>query len=172
MLIRLAVLAMLFAASATAQKQEKSMMERFFNPDMDLQSSFAGKSFAGRSFASREFRGADGYAGVKSAETKEFATRKFLGIRNPWFGKKVYETDSARDLRRYALADRGYATKSVEAKSSRDAGRQAPASGKTEADATRSFLGRGKSQDSLSTSNPTGGALSMDEVRDILNRSR
>jgi hypothetical protein len=63
MLIRLAVLAMLFAASAVAQQQEKSMMERFFNPDMELKSSFEGKSFEGKSFASREFRGADGYAG-------------------------------------------------------------------------------------------------------------
>jgi hypothetical protein len=172
MLIRLAVLAMLFAASAVAQQQEKSMMERIFNPDMELKNSFEGKSFEGKSFASREFRGADGYAGVKSAQTKEFATRKFLGIRNPWFGKEVYETDAARDLRRYALADRGYSTRPLETKSSRDAVKQAPASGKTEADATRSFLGRGKSQDSLNASNPSGGALSMEEVREILNRSR
>lgn len=163
---------MFFAATAAAQQQEKNMMERFFNPDMEQKSSFAGRSFEGKSFASREFRGADGYAGVKSAPTKDFATRKFLGIRNPWFGKKVYETGSAPDLRRYALADRGYSTRSVPTRASRDATRQVPASGKTEADATRSFLGRGKSQDSLNASNPSGAALSVDEVREILNRSR
>ena len=177
MLNRLLLLAMLFAVSAAAQTQEKSMMERFFNPDMSLKSSFSGKEFEGKgfegkSYGSRSFQGANSYAGVKSAQTKEFNTRKFLGIRNPWFGKKVYETDAVGDLRRYALADRGYSTKSVATKASRDASRQAASSGKTEADATRSFLGRGKSQDSLNASNPTPGRLSVEEVREMLNRNR
>lgn len=170
---------MFFAVNAAAQQKEKTMMERFFNPDMNLKSSFEGRAYEGKSFSSREFRGADGYTGVKSAQTKEFKTRKFLGISNPWFGKKAYETDAARDLREYALADRGFSTKSVATKASYDARREAPPSGKTEADATRSFLGRGKSQSSLSASNgslsssiSSPGALSMEEVREILNRNR
>jgi hypothetical protein len=54
------------------------------------------KSFGGTSdFAAKTYDAA-AYSGVKSAENKEFETKSFLGIKNPWFGKAVYEAPTDR----------------------------------------------------------------------------
>jgi hypothetical protein len=172
MLSRFILLAMIFAATAVAQQQEQRMMDRIMNPDRDRANPMGAKAFSAKPFEGKAFRGTGEYTGVKSAQTKEFTTREFLGIRNPWFGKKVFSTEAARDLNRYVLADRGYASRSVETRPARDEGRAAYTVNRTEADAERAFLGRGKSQDSINTSYPSGGALSIDEVRELLNRNR
>ena len=148
------------------------MMDRIMNPDRDRANPMGEKAFAGKPFEGREFRGTGEYTGVKSARTKEFTTREFLGIRNPWFGKKVYATEAARELNRYVLADRGYASRTVETGAVRDEGRSAYVANRTEADASRAFLGRGKAQGAIDTTYPSGGALSIDEVRELLNRNR
>ena len=163
---------MIFAATAVAQEQDQRMMERILNPERDRANPMGGKAYEGRPFAGREFQGAREYTGTKAARTKEFGTREFLGIRNPWFGKKVYQTEAARELNRYVLADRDYATREVAVRAMQGGDRAAAVNNRTETDSTRTFLGRGKSQDSLGEQYPSGGALSIDEVRELLNRNR
>jgi|GEM_PF-3085477 hypothetical protein len=63
--------------------------------DPALTSSLVSKSFNTGGFKTKEFTTAD-FRGTKSAKTKTFTTRSFLGIKNPWFGKKVFDTDSAK----------------------------------------------------------------------------
>jgi hypothetical protein len=105
---------MFFAATAAAQQQEQRMMDRIMNPDRDRSNPMGAKAFSAKPFEGREFQGAVEYTGVKAARTKEFTTREFLGIRNPWFGKRVYATEAARELNRYVLADRDYSSRSFE----------------------------------------------------------
>ena len=95
MVIRALLLAMLFAASVHAQQQEQTMMDRITKPNMDQRNSMGEKAFSGAGYSTTQFRGAGTYNGIKNAQTKTFGTRVFLGIRNPWFGKKVYETSAA-----------------------------------------------------------------------------
>ena len=170
MVNRAILLAMLFASAAMGQQQDRTMIDRIMNLDRSRPNPMGGKEFESAAFAAREFRGADGYAGVKPARTKEFGTRSFLGIRNPWFGKKVYETKAARELTRYVLSDKAFASREVEAGEAPGATRRNVDDGRGAA--TRRFLGRGKSQKILDQNYPSGGALSIDEVRDILNRNR
>lgn len=59
--------------------------------DPSLQSSLAERTFSGSSFGTKEF-GTSDFLGAKTAATKTYETRSFLGIKNPWFGKKVFET--------------------------------------------------------------------------------
>ena len=172
MLSRLTGLAMIFAVTASGQQQEQGMMDRIMNPDRDRANPMGAKAFAGKPFEGREFRGTGEYTGVKSAQTKEFSTREFLGIRNPWFGKKVYATEPAREMNRYVLADRGYGSQSVETRAVRDGGRSAVVRDTTEGDNARVFQVRGKTQGSIDASYPSGGAMSVDEVRELLNRNR
>ena len=172
MLGRLTLLAMIFAATAVAQQQEQRMMDRIMNPDRDRANPMGEKAFEAKPFEGRKFSETGEYTGVKSARTKEFTTREFLGIRNPWFGKKVYATDAARELNRYVLADRDYASRSVETSAARDEGRSAVLRDATEADNSRAFALRGKSQGSIDASYPSGGALTIEEVRELLNRNR
>jgi hypothetical protein len=168
---RALLLAMLFAPLAAGQVQEQRMMDRIMNPKADQANPMGGRSFNSTSFAAKKFDGGREYRGLKPARTKEFATRKFLGIRNPWFGKKVYETEAARELTRYVLSDKEFASRAVEAKTAREEGRSAPrVDGEID---TRQFLGRGKSQGSLDNTYSQGGApLSLNEVRELLNRNR
>jgi hypothetical protein len=162
---------MLFAAPLCAQQQEQRMMDRLLNPKTDRANPMGSKSFSAAPFAARKFEGGGEYRGVKAARSKEYGTRKFLGIRNPWFGQKVYETGAARELTRYLLSDKQFASRAVASKPAREDGRAAPrVDGEIDA---REFLGRGKSQGSLDNRYTQGGApLSLDEVRDMLNRNR
>lgn len=147
-------------------------MDRIMNPDRDRANPMGEKAFSGKPFEGREFRGPGEYTGVKSARTKEFTTREFLGIRNPWFGKRVYATDAARELNRYVLADRGYSSRDVETRTARDAERPAVVADRTGGESGRVFLARGKAQGSISAAYPSGGAMTIDEVRELLNRNR
>lgn len=168
---RVLMLTMLFAGSLSAQQQEQRMMDRIMNPKVDQANPMGEKTFSASGFSTKKFDAGEGYRGVKPARTKEYTTRKFLGIRNPWFGKKVFETDAARELTRYVLSDKEFASRSVEPKTAPEEGRAAPRfDGKID---TRAFLGRGKSQAMLNQTYAQGGApLSLDEVRELLNRNR
>lgn len=171
MVIRVLLLAMLFAAVAHAQQQEQTMMDRIMRPNLEQKNSMGEKPFTGSSFSTGKFRGAGAYSGVKEAPTKTFGTRVFLGIRNPWFGKKVYETAAARELTRYVLSDKAYASRSMKTKAAPEEGRTSWQAGR--AVETRKFLGRGKSQNALDAASPAAqSALSIDQVRDVLNRDR
>jgi len=172
MLSRLISLAMFFAVTAAAQQQEQRMMDRIMNPDRDRANPMGAKAFSAKPFEGREFQGAGEYTGVKAARTKEFTTREFLGIRNPWFGKRVYATEAARELNRYVLADRDYSSRAFETRAAVDEGRSAQLRDATGKDNTREFLARGKAQGSIDAVNPSGGSLTIDEVRDLLNRPR
>lgn len=170
MVFRVFLVAMLFAVPVLAQEQEQAMMDRIMNPNRDRANPMGEKAFKGTPFAAREYGGPREYGGVKSASTKEFSTRKFFGIRNPWFGKRVYETRAGRELTRYVLSDKAYASRGVEAKPAREGGKRAAAvDGAVD---TRDFLARGKSQNSLNDTHSSGPALSLEEVRELLNRNR
>ena len=163
---------MIFAATAAAQQQEQRMMDRIMNPDRDRANPMGAKAFSAKPYEGRKFQGPGEYTGVKSARTKEFTTREFLGIRNPWFGKKVYATEAARELNRYVLADRGFGSRSVETRAARDEDKSALLRDTTGADNARAFPARGKAQGSIDAAYPAGGALTLDEVRELLNRNR
>jgi len=163
---------MIFAGTAAAQEQEQRMMERIMNPERDRANPMGAKAFASKPFEGREFSGTGEYTGVKSARTKEYATREFLGIRNPWFGKKVYATEAAREVNRYLLADKDYASRPVETQAVRDGNRSAYLRDATSRDNSREFVARGKAQGSINAVNPSGGPMTIEEVRELLNRPR
>lgn len=169
MVFRALFVAILFAAAAAAQEQEQGMMDRIMNPKADKANPMGEKAFKATPFASSEFQGTKAYGGVKEARTKEFGTRRFLGIRNPWFGKKVFETRAAEELTRYVLSDKAFASRAVDSKPARDASKRA--SGVDGAVDARDFLARGKSQSSLNNTYQSGPTLSLDEVRELLNRN-
>ncbi|MEX1111467.1 MAG: hypothetical protein WEB31_06665 [Chthoniobacterales bacterium] len=165
------MVAILFAAPLCAQEQEQRMMDRIMNPKVEEANPMGAKAFSSTSFSLKKFEGSGEYRGVKPARTKEYTTRKFLGIRNPWFGRKVYETGAARELTKYVLSDKEFASRTVDPKSAPEEGREAlQFDGEVD---TRQFLGRGKSQASLSQAYGQGSApLSLDDVRELLNRNR
>ena len=96
--------------AAHAQMQEQGLKERLGKWDPTQVSSFQNKNFGGSTFATKNFT-ANTYGGVKSAPIKAFETRSFLGIKNPWFGKRVFDTYASRVTDRSASeAEKKYQT--------------------------------------------------------------
>ncbi len=168
MLNRVVPLAILFASAALAQEQDQSMISRIMNVDRSKEF-VAKKQFATGDFSTSQFQAGE-YAGVKSARVTEYRTRSFLGIHNPWFGSKVYQTKAGRELTKYVLRDKEFSSREVDVKAASDADQASPNNGL--AARVRKFFGRGKSQDALDAAHPTSKPLTLDEVRKVLNKNR
>jgi len=81
-----------------AQTQERKLMDRMLKPDLQRGNPFQSRSYSGGgAMALRPAQmGGRTFEGAKGANIKDFAfTRSFLGLKNPWFGKKVCETKDA-----------------------------------------------------------------------------
>jgi hypothetical protein len=117
----LASLVFLPLAVGYSQTQERKIMDRVLKPDMKQSSIYEGKLFQpSDSLAGKTASVSEGvYDGSKKAYVKDFAfTRSFLGIRNPWFGGKVYEVRTAGEFASAGFhgADRDYATRATVAR--------------------------------------------------------
>lgn len=164
---------MLVVGGAFAQQQESQMLNRILNPNREESSRMQDRGFTGGSGVQvREFS-AGSFQGTRSVATPEFNTRSFFGLRNPWFGRKVVETDSARF--RAASADRltrQFSTEGFETRQNSSAGRSADMDARLPASASpREAALPAKSQGGVDrfTENLTQD-LSIDQVRDLLNK--
>jgi hypothetical protein len=90
-------------ASGYSQTQERKLMDRVMKPDMALENPMQARSFSesGGVKIKKSEKGNLQFFGVKEAETKDFVTRSFLGLKNPWFGNKVFETKKDPMLKGY-----------------------------------------------------------------------
>ncbi len=91
-----ALASLLLAASAPAQEQEKVIERSFMKLRSGDVDKMQDKTFGGASGFSAKTYDAAAYSGVKSAEIKKFETKSFFGIKNPWFGKTVFEAPTDR----------------------------------------------------------------------------
>lgn len=145
-------------------------------PDSTLVSPLASRSFeAGSSTGIKTFN-TDKYGGVKGASVKTYETRSFLGLKNPWFGRKVFDTNASSLAKRDARESRkefetdAFETKkfATSDKSSKDASVEVPASAQP-----RPYLVAPKAQGGVSqfTQNLKKD-LTIDDVRDLLNKGK
>ncbi len=97
----------LLGGHAVAQEQERGIQRIFSAAATDRVDGMQNKSFGGATDFAAKTYAADTYSGVQSAEIKEFTTKSFFGIKNPWFGKAVYEapTDQLSQKTDRAAAD-------------------------------------------------------------------
>jgi len=95
-----AVLLLATAAVVCGQTQERKLMDRVTKPDLQQGNPLGDRKFqGGGSMKLDEASYAkSGYATSATPYTKEYAlTRSFFGIKNPWFGNKVYDARKAGD---------------------------------------------------------------------------
>lgn len=170
----IAVLA--WPATLGAQEQERKLLDRIQRPNTELTNPMQGKSFLGGGGVEMKEAavGRGAFAGVKSAPMKEFAgTRSFLGIKNPWFGNRVFETKSA------SLTGGGGLGKLDAAYPVRDAlTREFPGSEKkvklnSEGIPLRPFLVSGEAQASFEQlTEKVHKEMTIDDIRELLNKPR
>ena len=159
-----------------AQEQERKLLDRIQRPNMELTNPMQGKSFNGGGGVEIKDAtvGRQAFTGAKSPLLKEFAgTRSFFGIKNPWFGNRVFETKPA------SLSKSGGLGKLDAAYPVRDAlTREFPSSEKqanlgTSTVPVRPFLVRGESQGALEQlSTKINKEMTIDDIRELLNKPR
>lgn len=181
---------------ALAQQQEQGLLERIDanrrkaldamkadgkpkkrkKSDTSLVSPLASRSFETGSKTGIKTFNTDKYGGTKDASVKTYATRSFLGVKNPWFGRKVYETNASALAKRDASdARRQFETDAYETK------KFGPAD-KDSGDAQVEVPARAEPRPYLVAPKAQGGVdqftqnlkkdLSIDDVRDLLNRGK
>jgi hypothetical protein len=169
--VRALLFSAVFAATiitARAQQQEQKLLDRLLKPDMSLESNLQTKQFtAGGATIEKRARTKSFYVRDRRAE-KRFVTGDF---RTKQFGtrKSRYQQQEASVATRTAIAklERPYPTPGY-------GGVRTAAEDDKELDVspyadTRPFLGRGKSQKSLSAQDRP---LTIDEVRELLNKNK
>lgn len=151
-------------------------MDRVMKPDMQLGSPLQNRAFSGESTVGTKTSSSanSGFLGVKDARVKEYAfARSFLGVKNPWFGGKVFETKDAADLSRFLIknADRKVTVKKAEAAGYYDGTKEANFGSPVVP--VRPFIPAPAAQGAVSQiTEKISNKMTIDEVRDLLNKPR
>ena len=164
-------------ASVFGQEQEQKLMDRIKKPDMNQSSTMQGKSFGGKtgSLALRKAgESKDSYAGVRDAYIKDFPfTRSFLGIKNPWFGGKVFDAKTADTFSKSVImnADREVPVRKAEAVGYWDATK--PANFGSPVVPVNPYFPKGSAQGAVNQiKDKINSKMTIDEVRELLNKPR
>ncbi len=169
-----AIAALAVPSLLLAQEQDRKLLERIQRPDMELANPMQKKSFeGGDGVLIRESPMARAYPGTKDAAAKEFAgTRSFFGIRNPWFGNRVYEAREAPLMARGGgNPDAAYPVRDAKTGDYRDSSQKAALGDSTAQ--VRPFLVPGAAQGALDQiSDKIRKEMTIDEVRELLNKPR
>ena len=158
-----------------AQVQEKKLMDRINSPDRNQASQFQNKSFGstGSSWVKSASFSSTAYQGVKDARIKGYSeVRSFLGLKNPWLGKKVYETGSSAYQSRGSVTGKDEAYRVKGAKTGSFSQSSKTASTPSAAVPTRAFGLKGAAQGALDQDSKIHKQMTIDEVRELLNKSR
>lgn len=159
-----------------AQQQERTLLDRIHRPNMELTNPMQAKSFGGGGGLKIQESpmGRSAFGGAKSASLKEFSgTRSFFGIKNPWFGNRVFETKNAALSAAGGLAKLGSAfpVKDAATRGFAASGKSAPMD--SEGYKVRPYLVRGKAQGSLDQlSDRIHKEMTIDDIRELLNKPR
>jgi hypothetical protein len=164
------ILLLAVLCSASAQDQEKKLVDRLLKPDMTLQNDAQNKKFVGDGSASINKRANVGtfyvhrkprsknFSGTRDFSTTQFCSQTYRG------GRTAYETSSQQTL---ANSRAPYANQTARGV------REAPQARKKVASrayaGTRPFLDQGKSQKSL---NRQTEPLTIEQVRELLNKNK
>ncbi len=174
LLLALALIAVLaMPVPLRAQQQERKLLDRIQRPNMELTNPMQAKSFEGGGGVKIKTAsiGKTPYDAGKTANLKEFSgARSFLGIKNPWFGNRVFETKAA-PLSGAANLNSSFPVRDA-------ASGEFSASDKKARVASsdlnlRPFLISGKSAQGLDQiSDKISKEMTIDDIREILNKPR
>ncbi len=161
---------------ASVSADDRKLMDRIDNPDMEKVFDASTMTYGGgTAFATKEFQTKSAYVKefyfVDRVRTKEFATNasQFSGQTASAEGQQFTTREVSENLRNaHSSSEQTYATSNYETREIREAAKVAP----TEAYETRDYEGRGTRQRELDAQTKAKGNLTIDEVREILNKSR
>lgn len=159
-----------------AQKDEKKLLERVLaKPDMSLLNPMNGKKFDGGGFLLKESpSGPSSFMYEQKLSTDRYRNvRSFLGVKNPWFGKKVYESNQASLWSKTLVVNADTKIPAESARTEKFYQAEKEASRRREPVRTSSYLGQGSSQGRLDQiSDKIDKNMTIEQVREMLNKNR
>jgi hypothetical protein len=174
--VRLIALWLLAGGCCFAQADEKKLLERVLaKPDMSQINPMNGKKFDGGGFLLKKAAvGTSSFAYEKNVRTEKYSNlRSFLGLKNPWFGKRIYESNQATVWSKTLIPNAGTEFPVEAAKTEKFYQADKKASRREEPVKTSPFLGRGSSQGRLDQiSDKIDKNMTIEQVREILNKNR
>jgi hypothetical protein len=157
----------------SAQQQERKLLDRIQRPNMELTNPMQAKSFEGGGGVKMKSAsiGKIPYDAGKTANPRSFSgTRSFLGIKNPWFGNRIFETKAA-PLSGAANLNSSFTVRDAATGGFSASDKKAPVAS---SDLNlRPFLIRGNSAQGLDQiSDKISKEMTIDDIREILNKPR
>jgi hypothetical protein len=154
--------------SAQAQNQERSLMDRLLRPDMTLQNKAQNKKFSSsraiaekqhmtRSFFLQRKSNEKKFAGAANFSTSQFPSRSISGKNRT---EVLPQTELGNSVAKVPVSSQ------TQIRRVSDGQKAVP---QREFAENRAFLAQGKSQKSLNRTNPP---LTIDQVRELLNRNK
>jgi hypothetical protein len=164
------------AACCFGQSDEKKLLERVLaKPDMSQLNPMNGKKFDSGGFLMKKTGSASSkFLYEQKTSTEKYQNvRSFLGVKNPWIGRKVYESDQASVWSKTLVPNqetkfpvKSGATGKFHAAERRASRREDPFN-------TSRYLGQGSSQGRLDQlSEQIDKNMTIEQVREILNKNR
>jgi len=160
------------AALASAQQQEQKLLDRVTKPDMTLANPMQTRTFEGTGDLQPDKKanvsGQVSFADKTFIADSSLKTRSFLGIKNPWFGSRVFDARKARlEASVIPKAEAVYPVDKAEDRKY-DPGKTAVTSAEVP---LRSYTPRGSAQGAIdSVSDTVKKDLTVDDIRAILNK--
>jgi hypothetical protein len=161
----------LSCAVASAQEQERKLIDRVLKPDMTLHNAAQDKSFGGgKSFQAGSNPYVKDFYFTQKFGPKTFAAGPFRDSKNYWQGDFKFATTEANTRGRFDIPNAAKAvdTKTMDVKDARESGK----SYTSKTYATDDFRGRGKAQGALDAENAAKAPMTVDQVRDLLNKNK
>jgi len=159
-----------------ARADDRKLMDRLMKPDMSREQ----KDLQTKTFQSTDSlrigkaaMGKPSFDANKTAGTQVYETRSFLGLTNPWFGKKVYKTDKAALWSTTVVnnIDKQYQVKTAETQQFYQAKKKA--NEPKDPVATTKFIPKGTTQNALNAySEKATRDLTIDDIRQLLNKDQ
>jgi hypothetical protein len=162
----------LLCAAAEAQEQERKLIDRVLKPNMALGNAAQNKTFGGaKSFSTGTNAYVKDFYFTEKFSAKSHATSPFRDSRNFWQGDFTFATSDANTKGRFEIpnASKAVDTKTMEVKDARESSKNYAT--RTYAD-TGDFRVRGKAQGALDAENAAKPPMTVEQVRELLNKNK
>ena len=168
---------LLAGACCFAQQQdEKKLIERILaKPDMSQINPMNGKKFDGGGFfLKKPAASSSAFAYEQKASTEKYRNvRSFLGLKNPWIGKRVYDANTTTVWSKTLVANANTAYPVETAKTQKFYQADRKAARREDPVRTSPYLGKGSSQGRLDQiSDKIDKNMTIEQVREILNKNQ
>jgi hypothetical protein len=159
-----------------AQQEDKKLLERVLaKPDMSLMNPMNEKKFEGAGYLlKKNTDGAPSFMFDQKLSLGKYRNlRSFLGLRNPWFGKRVYESSQASLWSKTLVVNADTMVPVNSAKIEKFYQADKKAAKREEPVKTSAYLGGGSAQGRLDQiSDKIDKKMTIEEVRQLLNKNR